>query len=95
MRVDGLENPPAADIKKSTNTGHCTRTDGYKYKCILGFHYQSRRLSREVEGTVNSMEQKTGVFCLIDVQEFHLWKRTLQLVICPSFFLDVRYIWRL
>jgi hypothetical protein len=25
-----------------------------------------------VEGTVNSMEQKTRVFCQIDVQEFHL-----------------------
>jgi hypothetical protein len=26
-----------------------------------------------VEGTVNSMEQKTRVFCQIDVQQFHLW----------------------
>jgi hypothetical protein len=25
-----------------------------------------------VEGTVNSMEQKTSVFCQTDVQEFHL-----------------------
>ncbi len=25
-----------------------------------------------VEGTVNSMEPKTGVFCKTDVQEFHL-----------------------
>jgi hypothetical protein len=25
-----------------------------------------------VEGTVNSMEEKTRVFCKIDVQEFHL-----------------------
>jgi hypothetical protein len=25
-----------------------------------------------VEGTVNSMEQRTRVFCKIDVQEFHL-----------------------
>ncbi len=25
-----------------------------------------------LEGTVNSMEQKTRVFCQIDVQEFHL-----------------------
>ncbi len=30
-----------------------------------------------VEGTVNSMRQKTWVFCQIDVQEFHLS--------CPSF----------
>jgi hypothetical protein len=28
-----------------------------------------------LEGIVNSMEQKTRVFCQIDVQEFHLWRR--------------------
>jgi hypothetical protein len=31
---------------------------------------------RQKKGTVNSIEQKqTRVFCSIDVQEFHLWKR--------------------
>ncbi len=30
MRVDELGNPPAADSKKSTNTDHCTSTNGYK-----------------------------------------------------------------
>jgi hypothetical protein len=30
-------------------------------------------LNPPVEFTVNSTEQKTGVFCSIDAQEFHLW----------------------
>jgi hypothetical protein len=30
-----------------------------------------------VERIVNSMEQKTRVFCQIDVQEFHLWSLVL------------------
>jgi hypothetical protein len=29
-----------------------------------------------VEGTVNSMEQRTRVFCKIDVQECHLWNES-------------------
>ncbi len=28
-----------------------------------------------LEGIVNSMEQNSRVFCQIDVQEFHLWRR--------------------
>ncbi len=32
-------------------------------------------LNPPVEGTVNSMEQKSRVFCLNDVQEFHLGYR--------------------
>jgi hypothetical protein len=30
-------------------------------------------LNPPVEGIVNSIEQKTRVFCQTDVQEFHLW----------------------
>ncbi len=35
-------------------------------------------LNPPVEETVNSMEQKTRVIFQIDVQEFHLWKETVQ-----------------
>ncbi len=31
-------------------------------------------LVSQVEGTVNSMDQKTRVFCQTDVLEFHLWR---------------------
>jgi hypothetical protein len=40
----------------------------FKTKEEYGFLYNP-----PVERTLNSMEQKTRVFCSTDVQEFHLW----------------------
>jgi hypothetical protein len=37
MRVDEQGNPPAADNMESTNTDHCTCSNGYKFKWIGGF----------------------------------------------------------
>ncbi len=43
-------------------------------------------LNPPVEGTVNSMEQKTLVFCKLDVQEFHLRERNEKVS-----YLEMRY----
>ncbi len=42
-----------------------------------------------LEGSVNSMEQKTRVFCQIDVQEFHLWRRKGQGHLSPFVILEL------
>jgi hypothetical protein len=52
-----------------------------KFSCFADFFVRIFKTREEsgflknppVELTVNSMEQKTRVFCLIYVQEFHLW----------------------
>ena len=38
-----------------------------------------------VEGTVNSKEQKTRIFCQNDVQEFHLWSCLVSQIFLPGF----------